>query len=53
MAETPVFLNSEQFQGYQGSADQPSAVLLKNNNLHAEIQIDPESFGGSNRSCGY
>ena len=44
--------NSEQFQGYQGSADQPSGVLLKNNNLHAEIQIDPSHSVGETDPAG-
>ena len=39
--------NTSQFQGFQGSADKPSGILLKNNNLHAEIQIDPNHSIGT------
>ena len=45
--ETTNLLDSDQFQGYQGSAEQPSGVLLKNNGLHAEIQIDPDHSVGA------
>ena len=44
--------NSDQFQGYQGAADKPSGVLLKNNSLHAEIQIDPSHSVGATDPAG-
>jgi malate synthase len=50
--EITTLVNSEQFQGYQGASDQPSGVLLKNNNLHAEIQIDPNHSVGATDPAG-
>jgi len=39
------------FKGYQGDADKPSAILLKNNAIHAEIQIDPtDSIGATDKA---
>ena len=32
--------NPEQLVGYQGEAQNPSIILLKNNGLHVELQID-------------
>ena len=35
--------NSNQFLGYTGDKKNPSSILLKNNNLHIDILIDPSS----------
>jgi malate synthase len=34
--------DESQLQGYRGDAGKPDGVLLKHNNLHAEIQIDDQ-----------
>ncbi|MCO4785957.1 MAG: malate synthase G [Marinomonas atlantica] len=38
--------------GYQGKPDAPTAVLLKNNELHLEIQIDACGFIGQHDQAG-
>ena len=50
--QTSTLKNSDQFQGFQGSPNLPSSILLKNNNLHAEIQIDPEHSVGATDPAG-
>ncbi len=42
----------EQFLGHQGQASAPTAVLLKNHDLHVEIQVDPASAIGSTDRAG-
>ncbi len=38
--------NESQFIGFTGDSDNPSSILFKNNNLHIEIEIDPEDSIG-------
>jgi malate synthase len=41
-----------QLVGYTGRPEAPSSVLLRNNNLHVEICIDPNSEVGSTDAAG-
>ena len=38
--------DESQFIGFTGDSDNPNSILLKNNNLHIEIEIDPEDSIG-------
>ena len=40
------------FVGYRGDANKPSAVILKNNNLHFEIIINPKAFSAAHDIAG-
>jgi malate synthase len=44
--------NTAQYIGYQGSLADPTAILLKNNDLHIEIQIDRQSVIGQADAAG-
>ncbi|SDR70527.1 malate synthase [Halopseudomonas xinjiangensis] len=44
--------DAAQFIAFQGAAEQPTAVLLKHNGLHFEIQIDPTSNIGQTDAAG-
>ncbi len=40
--------DKNQFIGFNGEKDKPSSVLIKNNNLHIDIILDPNSIIGKN-----
>jgi malate synthase len=41
--EQVTLMDDSQLVGYQGSANEPSSILLKHHNLHIDIQIDPSA----------
>ncbi len=41
-----------QYQGFSGSEQEPSSILLKNNNLHIELQVDRSGVIGKDHSAG-
>ena len=44
--------NLEKFIGHRGQSNKPSGVILKNNNLHIEIIINPSAFSASHDIAG-
>jgi len=43
---------ADKFAGYSGDVDNPKGILMKNNNLHVEIQIDREDSVGKDDLAG-
>ena len=50
--KTTSLAQPEKFAGFVGEAANPTGILLKNNGLHAEIQIDPTSNVGKDDPAG-
>ncbi len=44
--------DKNKFIGYRGDADKPSAIIIKNNNLHFEIIINPKAFSAAHDIAG-
>ncbi|MDH3993606.1 MAG: malate synthase G, partial [Gammaproteobacteria bacterium] len=49
---TATLADSAQFRGYTGAGDKPDSILLRQNGLHIEIQIDPNSPIGATDAAG-
>ena len=43
--------DKEKFIGHRGEFNNPSAIILKNNNLHIEILVDPKAFSAQQDSA--
>ena len=44
--------NLNKFIGHRGESIKPSAIILKNNNLHVEIIINPDAFSSTHDLAG-
>ena len=44
--------DKDKFIGHRGNANKPSAVIIKNNNLHFEIIINPKAFSAAHDIAG-
>ncbi len=44
--------NKDKFIGHRGAENKPSAVIIKNNNLHFEIIINPKAFSAAHDIAG-
>jgi malate synthase len=42
----------DKFIGHRGDADKPGAIIIKNNNLHFEIIINPKAFSAAHDIAG-
>ena len=45
-------VDNDKFVGYSGDVENPSGILMKNNNLHVEVQIDREDAVGKDDLAG-
>ena len=43
--------DNDKFIGHRGEAGNPSAIILKNNNLHIEILVNPKAFSAQQDSA--
>jgi malate synthase len=44
--------DKNKFIGHRGDADKPDAIIIKNNNLHFEIIINPKAFSAAHDIAG-
>jgi malate synthase len=50
--ETTKLKDQNKFIGHRGESTKPSSIILKNNNLHIEILVDPTSLSGKQDPAG-
>ncbi|MDA9698624.1 malate synthase G [Candidatus Pelagibacter sp.] len=51
-AEATTLKDKDKFIGHRGETDNPSAIILKNNNLHIEVLKNPRAFSAQQDHAG-